>query len=70
MEIERNKIFIVEKGNRKARWKVIEHPSFPGQLTLVRDYAGMMDYFQEEDAKHTNGCVTMEEAYSAAYALT
>ena len=65
-----NKIFIVEKGKRKARWKVIEHPYFPGQLTLVRDYAGMMSYSQKEDERHMQGCVTLENAYSVAYSLT
>lgn len=70
MKVEINKIFTVEKGKRKARWKVMEHPNFPGQLTLVRDYAGMMSYFQEEDSKHIGGCVTIENAYSVAYALT
>jgi len=24
------------------RWEVIEHPYFPGQLILVRDYAGIV----------------------------
>lgn len=65
-----NKIFIVEKGKRRLRWKVIEHPYFQGQLTLVREYAGMMSYPQKEDEKHIGGCVTLENAYSVAYNLT
>jgi len=70
VKVEKNKIFTVEKGKRRARWKVIAHPNFPEQLTLVRDYAGMMDYFQKEDIKHINGCVTIENAYLTAYELT
>lgn len=37
MKVELNQVFTVEKGNRKARWKVIEHPYFPGCLTLVHE---------------------------------
>lgn len=44
MKVEINKIFTAEKGKKKARWKVIEHPNFPGQLALGQDYAGMMSY--------------------------
>ena len=65
-----NKIFTVEKGNRKMRWKVIEHPCFPGDLTLVRDYPGMMSFHKEEDYSHVGGCVTLENAYDVAYSLT
>jgi len=42
IKVELGKIFTVEKGNRKMRWEVIEHPYFPGQLILVRDYAGIV----------------------------
>lgn len=70
MKVEINKIFIIEKGKRKARWKVVEHPNFPGQLALVRDYGGMMSYSQKGDADHTYACVTIEDAYSVAYVLT
>lgn len=70
IKVELGKIFTVEKGNRKMRWKVIEHPYFPGQLTLVRDYAGMMSFARAEDLKHVGGCVTLETAYKTAYELT
>lgn len=70
MKIETNKIFIVEKGKKKARWKVIEHPNFPGQLTLVHDYAGMMSFPTKEDFNHVGGCVTLDNAFSVAYDLT
>lgn len=70
MDVKLGKIFTVEKGKRKMRWKVIEHPCFPGQLTLVRDYSGMMSYPQKEDEKHVGGCVTLENAYKVAYDLT
>lgn len=69
-QIKLGKIFTVEKGNRKMRWKVIEHPYFPGQLTLVRDYCGMTNYTKKEDELHVNGCVTLENAYNVAYSLT
>lgn len=70
MEVVIGKIFTVEKGTRKMRWKVIEHPYFPGQLTLVRDYNGMMSFSKPEDVNHIGGCVTLDNAYSTAYDLT
>lgn len=70
LNVEIDKIFTVEKGKRKMRWKVIEHPCFPGQLTLVRDYAGMMNFPKKEDVNHVGGCVTLDNAYSTAYDLT
>lgn len=74
MKIELNKIFTVEKGNRKKRWKVIEHPYFSEQLILVSDYCGlfgaMKNGCQKEDCDHLNGKTTLETAYEDAYILT
>ena len=64
------KIFMVEKGSQKMRWKVIEHPYFPGSYSLVRDYNGMMSYEQLSDYDHLCGAVSLEDAYETAYMLT
>lgn len=64
------KIFTVGKGSRKMRWKVIEHPYFPGSYSLVRDYNGMMSYEQPSDYDHLCGAVSLEDAYETAYMLT
>ena len=69
MKIEMNTIFTVEKGNRKMRWKVIEHPYFDS-LTLVRDHVGMTNQLTKDDYNHIGGCVTLENAYQKAYAHT
>lgn len=70
MEVQMYQVFTVKKGHISRRWKVIEHPCFPGQLTLVREYCGMKDGFQKTDEHHVGGHVTLENAYSSAYALT
>lgn len=67
--MEINKIFVVEKGKMKRRWKVIEHPYF-NALALVRDYCGMNTEFQKSDIEHISGCVTLDNAYDIAYSLT
>ena len=74
MKVELNQVFTVEKGNRKARWKVIEHPYFPGCLTLVHDYSGlhgrMSSELRESDYEHMGGSTTLETAYNDAYMYT
>lgn len=65
-----NKIFTVVRGEKRMRWKVIEHPYFHGQLTLVRDYPGMSNTYRKEDDEHINGAVTLENAYDTAYLMT
>lgn len=37
-DIKLYQIFTVVKGNRKSRWKIINHPNFPGAYAIVRDY--------------------------------
>lgn len=69
MKIELNKIFIVHKGKRKMRWKVIKHPYFDS-LTLVRDYASMTNELKKSDINHICGSVTLDNAYEVAYGLT
>lgn len=72
--IKIGKIFTVQKGERKARWKVIEHPYFDGQLALVKDYSGlygsMRSGFCQEDIAHICGKTTLETAYDDAVLLT
>ena len=70
MDVMIGKIFLVEKGKHTMRWKVIEHLYFPGQYSLVREFAGMMSYDQPSDYNHLCGCVTLENAYKVAYMLT
>lgn len=70
MKIKLNRIFEVKKGTIIKRWKVIEHPYFPGSLTLVRDYFGMKDGVSERDYAHVCGPVTLEDAYKEAFLLS
>lgn len=70
MKVILGKIFTVEKGSRKMRWKVIKHPCFPGSYSLVRDYNGMMSYEQPADYDHLCGAVSLDDAYETAYMLT
>lgn len=70
MDVIIGKIFLVEKGKRTMLWKVIEHPYFPGQYSLVREYAGMTSQEKTSDYDHLCGCVTMANAYETAYMLT
>lgn len=69
--IELNKIFVIEKGNRKARYKVVEHPYFES-YSLVKDYCGMTSgKCTKEDEKHMcGGCDTLDKCYQVAYDLT
>ena len=70
MDVMIGNIFLIEKGKRTMRWKVIEHPYFPGQYSLVREYAGMTSQEQVSDYAHLCGCVTLDDAYETAYMLT
>ena len=70
MKIELNKIFEVEKAGASRKWKVIEHPYFPDNLTLVRDYFGMKNGVYEKDYAHMCGPVTLENAYDEAFKLS
>jgi len=79
--IELNKIFTIEKGNRKARWKIIEHPNFDNAFALVKDHLymksfdifdGMSDFehsiYKKEDYKHiVSGSNTIEKTWQQAY---
>lgn len=73
MKIELNKIFTVEKGRKKTRWKVIEHPYFDS-LCLVRDYSGlyglMRNGVSKDDYIHLCGMTTLETAYEDAFIMS
>lgn len=73
MKIELNKIFTVEKGSKKTRWKVIEHPYFDS-LCLVRDYSGLYGQMRsgvcKEDYTHICGKTTLETAYEDAFVMS
>ena len=73
MKTELNKIFTVEKGSKKTRWKVIEHPYFDS-LCLVRDYSGlygaMRNGVSKDDYVHICGMTTLETAYEDAFIMS
>lgn len=73
MKIELNKIFTVEKGGKKIRWKVIGHPYFDS-LCLVREYSGlygaMRNGFSKDDYLHICGVTTLETAYEDAFIMS
>lgn len=70
MQVKLNKIFEVEKAGISRKWKVIEHPYFPDNLTLVRDYFDMKNGTSEKDYTHMCGPVTLENAYEEAFKLS
>lgn len=70
MKMDLNRIFEVEKAGTSRRWKVIEHPYFPDNLTLVRDYFGMKNGVSEKDYAHMCGPATLENAYDEAFKLS
>lgn len=70
MQVKLNKIFEVEKAGTVRKWKVIAHPYFPDDLTLVRDYFGMKNGVSEKDYSHICGPVTLENAYEEAFKLS
>lgn len=73
MRVKFGKVFIITKGNRTMRWKVIEHP-FLYAYGLVRDYwdayGGMTSSYRKEDEDHIVAVVDMEDAYDVAYSMT
>lgn len=74
MPVKLNKVFIVNKGNIVARWKVIIHPYFPDTYALVGDYCDlygpMVSGSYERDIPHICGVTSLETAYADAYKLT
>ena len=70
MKIGLSKIFEGGKAGASRKWKVIEHPYFPDNLTLVRDYFGMKNGVSEKDYAHMCGPVTLENAYDEAFKLS
>ena len=73
MRVKYGKVFIVTKGNRTARWKVIDHPWLCA-YGLVKDYfdmyGGMTSTYRKEDEDHIIAAVDMEDAYEVAYSMT
>lgn len=63
--------FTVEKGKRKQRWKVVDHPYFDA-YALVRDYSGLFGRMKDgkckEDYDHVvAGFKDIVDAYKIAY---
>jgi len=67
--IELNIPFTIEKGSRKAKWKIVEHPYFDDAYALVRDYRYMgCDDILKLDCEHiVSGSKTIEKAWQQAY---
>lgn len=68
--VKLGKVFLVAKNGSVMQWKVVEHPYFPDQLTLVRGYADMTDGNSSLDKLHLCGKTTLETAYNDAYVLS
>jgi hypothetical protein len=67
-KLNANEIFIIHKGNRKARWKIIQHPYFDA-YALVKDHRYLNnDNFMNEDINHiVSGAETIKKVYQQAY---
>lgn len=75
MEIKLNEAFMIQKGKRSARWKIIEHPYMSVAYALVGDYCGlygrMSSKLRMEDNNHiVCGSSSLQQAYKAAYDAT
>lgn len=70
MNIRLNEVFVITKGKRKARWKVIESP-FTYGYALVRDHQLMYTgkQFIRNDVQHIvfSGPPNLETMYRVAY---
>jgi hypothetical protein len=69
------KVFIVEKGNRHAKWKIIQHPYFDNGFAVISDYpylnSGVDLYGIGRDIDHiASGAATLEMACKQAYDMT
>lgn len=66
--IQLNKVFVITKGNRKMKWKIVEHPFFDC-YTAVREHLYLHSgKCTREDMEHLNGGAdTLEKAYEIAY---
>lgn len=69
-KVELNKIFTVVKNGIEYKWKVIKHPYFDEELTLVRDYRGMINGVCDKDYNHVYGKTTLDTAYKDAFVLS
>lgn len=75
MDVKLNEVFTIKKGNRSARWKIIEHPYMPRAYAVIMDYCGlygrMSNKMQMDDNEHIAcGSISLEKAYEAAYNMT
>ncbi len=67
--IELDKPFTIEKGNRKRRWKIINHPYFDNAFALISDHIYIRENnFMSSDYNHiVSGGMTIEKTYENAY---
>ena len=66
-DIKLNKIFLIERGGRKARYKIIRHPEWPEVFALVADHPYLHYNTPQRDEKYIiNASRTLEGAYEHA----
>jgi hypothetical protein len=67
--IEVGKVFEINKGGRKARYKIIPHPYFDDAYALIEDYEYLgCNALSHLDRKHIiNASKTIEGAWKHAY---
>lgn len=67
--IELDVPFVIEKGNRKARWKIINSPYFDGAFALVKDHIYIRENnFMNSDYDHiVSGSNTIDKTWQQAY---
>lgn len=60
--------FQIEKGGRRARWKIIRHPYFDDAFALVADHLYLRTDICRYDEKHiVDACKTVEDTWKRAY---
>lgn len=66
--IEVGKVFAIEKGKRKAYYKIIPHPYFDDAYALIADHAYLRGNLLTFDKMHIcSGSKTIEGAWQQAY---
>ncbi len=61
-------VFLIEKGKRKSRYKIIPHPFFNNAYALIGDHELICYSFEDIDIKHIiSGSKTIEGAWENAY---
>ena len=60
--------FIINRGNRKAKYKIAPHPYIPGAYALIADHPWInYNYFNQDIDNIINGSNTIERTWEQAY---